>query len=258
MKNAIVALMALGLGSSTAAPLAAESNPGIDPQAGKLIGLGEGRGAPSDQASFSEAEKLLWLGDQLASIDRPGKLTYAVKREGMPGDEFTDTVELKISDIKPNGAKRAQLYFLTGERSRYVPPNAETKVNPVIAVYLQGDVLEMSRLTRGNWRYFQRWIKQAIAHDAAVETIRFEFENKMAAGKKVIFSPYLKDPKNARYKKYAAKKYEITVSADLPGVLYQIRTIVPGTSGPLVEETLTLVAVSKREMPVGGQVSAER
>ncbi|MGH8578921.1 MAG: hypothetical protein ACREVK_01925 [Gammaproteobacteria bacterium] len=260
MKKAIVAVMALGLGSSAAAPLAAQSKP-IDPQAAKPIGrFGEELRASSDQASFSEAEKLLWRGDQLSSIDRPLTLTYAFKREGISGDGFTDTVELKILKIKPNGAKSAQLYFLTDERSKYVPPNEETKVNPVIAVYLQGDVLEMNRLTQGNWRYFQRWIKQAIAQDAEVETVRFKFENKMVVGKRVTFFPYLKDPQNARYKKYAGKKYEITISTDLPGVLYQIHTIVPGTTAPLVEETLTLVGAGRVSgvYTSGRQVVTER
>lgn len=241
MKKTIVVLIALGLGPSAAALLAAEPKPSIDPQAAKLIGrLGEERGASSDQANLSEAEKLLWLSDQLASIERPLTLTYAFKREHISGDGFTDTVQLKILEVKPNGAKSAQLDFLTGERRKYIPPNEETKVNPVIAVYLQSDVLEMNRLTQGNWRYFQRWIKQAIAQDAEVETVRFEYENKMVVGKRVTFSPYRKDPQNARYKKYAGKKYEITISTDLPGVLHQIHTIVPGTTAPLIEETLTL------------------
>lgn len=242
MKKVLGATLALGLGLSVSPSLAAESKPSIDPQAAQHIGrFGEDRRVSADQASFSEAEKLLWLGDQLASIDRPLTLTYAFKREGSSGDGFADTVELKILDVKPNGAKSAQLYFLTGERSKYIPPNEETRANPVVAVYLQGDVLEMNRLTQGNWRYFQRWIKRAIAQDAKVESIRFEFDNRMISGKQVTFSPYLKDPQNARYRKYARKKYEITISTDLPGVLYQIHTIVPGATAPLVEDTLTLV-----------------
>jgi len=251
MKTTLFALTALGLGFSAAAPLATESEPGIDPQGGKLIGrLGESWDASLERGSFSEAEQLLWLGDQLASIERPGTLTYAFKRAGTVGNAFSDTVQLKILDIKPNGAKSAQVYFLTGNRNRYVPPNEETRVNPVIAVYLQGDVLEMNRLTRGNWRYFQRLIKGALAQDAAIETVRFEFQNKMVVGKRVTFFPYLKDPKNARYKKYAGKKYEITVSTDLPGVLYRIHTIVPGTTAPLAEESLTLVGTDEG-MPAG-------
>ena len=51
---------------------------------------------------------------------------------------------------------------------------------------------------------------------------------------------FLKKPK-----KYAKKKYYITVCEEVPGMIYQMSTVVPSESGsdPLMEETLTFEKV---------------
>src|SRR5918996_1432864 len=117
---------------------------------------------------FSQAERLLWLTDQLENIDRKGRLKYQVTREGSLGDGFTDTVELDIVDVRRDGMKSATIKVLTGERSQYVPPSDNTNVNPVLGVYLQGDVLEMNRLTNGHWRYFQKLVRNRPDYECAL------------------------------------------------------------------------------------------
>lgn len=215
-------------------------------QADQLIDR-ETRVGEDPSQEFSQAERLLWLTDQLENIEREGKLKYQVTRVGSLGDGFTDTVELDIVDVRRDGMKSATIKFLTGERSQYVPPNDNTNVNPVLGAYLQGDVLEMNRLTNGHWRYFQKWIKLAIAEDAKLAPVTFDFNRTRIEGTKISFSPYLKDPKRERYAKYAHKRYEIIVSEDVPGMLYQIHTVIPDKAGShrptaLIEETLTLVS----------------
>jgi hypothetical protein len=55
----------------------------------------------------------------------------------------------------------------------------------------------------------------------------------------------LNDPHRNDFQKFADKTYEFILSDDVPGALYQIRTIIKNSTdpdkGPLVEEILTLI-----------------
>ena len=117
------------------------------------------------EVEFSEAEKLLWLGDQLKAVTAPSLLEYRFTKAGTLEAGFTDSVRFTVSQVKPDGMKAAALEFFTGERRFPVPPEENTNINPVLTVFFQGDVYEMNRLTdpdgksRERWRYFQRRIK---------------------------------------------------------------------------------------------------
>ena len=115
--------------------------------------------------------------------------------------------------------------------------------NPVLVVYMQGDVYEMNRLTNGSWRYFQRRIKSAFAEGAKIEPVTFEYGGTEMTGEKISITPYLNDPRRRQFAQFAPKIYEFILSEQVPGKLYQIKTVIPAgspDSEPLMEETLTL------------------
>ena len=207
-----------------------------------------------DAAEFSQAETLLWMTDQLRSIERPVEISYRFDRSGTIESGFTDTVRFIIDEVKDDGMKSASLKFFTGERTFDVAPVESTNVNPVLKIYLQGDVYEMNRLTdkdgksRERWRYFQRRIKFALAESATIADIVVPFDGKDYAAQKVSFSPYVNDPKRQLFEEFADKTYSIIVCDELPGYLYSIETIVPGDSSdalPRIKEVLQLVSVDE-------------
>lgn len=227
-----------------------------------LIGvlmLGAGMFSPAQAqdtaqpVEFSEAETLLWLGDQLKSVTAPVRLEYDFVKSGTYEEGFTDKVVFNIHKVKPDGMKAASLDFFTGSRRFEIPPEENTNVNPVLKVYMQGDVYEMNRLTdpdgksRERWRYFQRRIKFALADAADVKPVEIPFDGKTYRGKRVTFAPYVNDPKADKFKQFTGKTYSITVSDELPGFIYEIETRVPGATAeapPLIKETLRLGRVS--------------
>ena len=206
--------------------------------------------APQPQ-DFSAAETLLWFGDQLKQVTAPVILQYSFEKQGTLEAGFRDEVRFIIQKVKPDGMKAAALEFFTGERRFPIPPEDNTNTNPVLKVYLQGDIYEMNRLTdpegkaRERWRYFQRRIKFAFADAATIEEVKFEFAGKSYTGKKVTITPYVDDPRRAAFEKFADKVYTFTVSEELPGFLYEVRATVPGGKGapPLIDETLRLAAI---------------
>ena len=196
---------------------------------------------------FSPAENRLWFSDHLQNVEKPIRLYYEFVKSGTQEDGFTDAVYLDIIKVNKDGTKNAVLDFFTAARRQAVNPDNVTNItgNPVLGIFMQGDVYEMNRLTEGSWRHFQKMIKIALRESAKVEPVDFEFQGKKCKGDKVSFSPYVKDPHRDSFEQFADKLYEFIFSDDIPGSLYQIRTVIPDTKDPgkepLVEESLTLV-----------------
>ena len=142
----------------------------LERQGVSIGGLSDDPHQKREDVILSEAEELLWETDQLANIDKIGTVRYEFERKGTMDEGFTDSVELSITDIKDDGMKSAAVIFFSGDRNQSVAPNESTNGNPVLGVYLQGDVYEMNRLTEGSWRYFHKRIKFALADDAKIET----------------------------------------------------------------------------------------
>jgi hypothetical protein len=103
--------------------------------------------AVAQETEFSQAETLLWMTDQLKMIERPVQLNYSFERTGTFEPGFTDKVTFTIRSVKDDGTKAASVDFFSGERRFEVPPVESTSVNPILKIYLQGDVYEMNRLT---------------------------------------------------------------------------------------------------------------
>ncbi len=204
-----------------------------------------------EAAEFSEAERRLWMTDQLESVDGAMQIVYSFEKSGTLEPGFQDRVRFVIERLNDDGTKAASLEFFTGERNFPVPAVSSTTVNPVLKVYLQGDVYEMNRLTdpegtsRERWRYFQRRIKFALAESATVEPASFSFGDREWQGYRISFEPYRNDPKRNLFEKLADKRYTFVVSDELPGYVYRIETLVPAEDGgaPLIREVLQLQSI---------------
>jgi len=235
--RAAAAIAGLSAGLALAEPASAPLAPGA---------------AAEEPVTFSDAETRLWLTDQLRSIDRPLTLEYDFVKSGSFEQGFTDTVRFTVSKVNADGSKAAALEFFTGERHFPVPPVDSATTNPVLKVYMQGDVYEMNRLTdpdgtsRERWRYFQRRIKFALAESATVTPSTFEFDGRQWQGHVIAFAPFVNDPRRDQFERFADKHYAVTVSDDLPGYVYRIEVVVPGAGNaaePLIREVLQLRAI---------------
>ena len=200
---------------------------------------------------FSEAERMLWLSDHLSSSATGARISYHFTRHSELGDGFEDTIQLDVLKAYADGSKDVHVRFFgtaTRQQSAFFPENLEqVRGNPIFGLYLQGDVHEMERLTKGAWRHFHRRIKLALAEGATVEPVEVEYEGRKVAARRITIRPYADDPHKARYLKLADKSYEFVLSDAVPGVLYSISTRVPGPDDNkawLIEEQLIFSGVS--------------
>jgi len=208
------------------------------------IGMAAYAGAEgtSQEEPISEANTVLFMSDHLADVRQPMVLRYDFRKSGTLEEGFVDTVDVNVGAPKANGGKDVRLRYFTGERARQFPPVQDAKGNPVLLLFLQRDVGEMQRLTEGNWRYFQRVIKLALANAAQVKPVEFEFRGQPVQGTEIRITPYLNDA-HAELNRFNAKYYVFTLSEAIPGHIYQLRAVIPdkaaGGKSVLMEESIT-------------------
>lgn len=240
-----------------ATPQATQANT-AEGGAAPAAGAGEAAAGGQEQSlpPISEAETILWFGDQLKGIAEPSTLKYEFRKAGSLEEGFTDRVHLHITELLPEGMKKATVDFFSGQRHLNIPPYEAINGNVLLAIFLQGDILEMKRLTEGGSRYFQQRIKYALATNAQIADAEIEFDGRKLPAKRVTITPYVDDPKaelNEKFRRLKDKAYTFTVSEQLPGYFYEIHTLVPAPadsapgSEPVLEEYLRLTSVGPLE-----------
>jgi len=205
--------------------------------------------ATSDPNDLSPANRALFTGNHLASIKEPAVLIYDFEKKGTYESGFTDTVEADITNVEQDGGKDLSFHFLSGDHHVDFRDFEDYIGNPVFMLFLERDVRELQRLTKGNALYFRDRIRNALAGSATVTPTTFAFEGKNLTGTEIRVQPFADDPLNERYPRFAKKTYVFILSDDVPGGFYKIDTVTPDplNDQPLIEESMTF-----REMHAPG------
>ncbi len=194
------------------------------------------------QENFSKANQLLFFNDHMSTVEKPATLHYRFEKKGSLEEGFTDQIDLVILKLNADGSKSIKVNYFSGDRQQHIPEMDRTTGNPLLTVFLQRDTREMARLTEGHWRHFQKQIKLALENSAQVTEVEVKVAGKSMQASKIVIYPYRDDSMIERFGEYADKQYVFTLIKNLPGTLYEIRSIVPtAKESPLLEESLTYV-----------------
>jgi hypothetical protein len=201
--------------------------------------------AETDQQDFSPAERLLLMSRQLDNVKPPSKLNYQFIKRGSLEKPFSDTVGVSVVRTADGKCCKATSEFLSGERQLPLPPVDEAEGNPVILYFLEHDIREMNRLTKGSVNYFRKRIRMALYESASLRDVTVSYQGKSVAGKEILIKPYQDDPNRARFEQFTRKQYVFVLSDAVPGGVATIRSTVPadGAAAPLIEEELDLDGV---------------
>ena len=194
---------------------------------------------------FSAAERALFMTDQFAKLRPPMTLRYRFQRSGSLEPAFDDKVSIALKAQAGSGrCCDASGEFLSGERRVELPPVEGASGNPVTLFFLERDIREMERLTKGKSAYFRKRIRMAIFQGAQERAVTLNYRGKSVAGQEFTITPYVDDPNRPRFEQLANKRYVFTLSDAVPGGVYGIRALVVdaarGAAAPplLAEELL--------------------
>ena len=207
------------------------------------VGAAENNNAPTN---FSQAEKALFMSNHLAGSKPTTTLRYAFRKSGSMEAGFDDKVSVMLSKQPDGSCCQAKAEFLDGPRRLVLPAVEHAQGNPVILYFLERDVREMNRLTKGQAAYFRKRIRMAVFDGATVRETTATYTGKSVPAREISVTPYADDPLRVRFENLANKQYLFTLSDAVPGGVVSIRSLVRGPASgggdttPLLLEELTL------------------
>jgi len=200
---------------------------------------------------YSPAERAIFMSNHLANVRPPATLHYRYVKSGSMEAGFEDRVTLRLSARADRGCCTASADFLSGERRLSLPEVEAAEGNPVLLYFLERDIREMSRLTKGQSNYFRKRIRMAIYQAAEARELTLAYHGKSVAARQFSVVPYVDDPLRERFVGLSGKRYTITLSDAVPGGVYAIATQVDGEGGapPLWIEEMTLEGAAPAPRP---------
>lgn len=207
-----------------------------------VLGLSAAIAAPAAQ-DYSAAEQALFLDDHLTTLEPPLTLHYSYRRSGSLEAPFQDSVDVTLTAQPDGSCCSAKARFLEGEHAIQQPEIDGLKGNPAILYFLERDIHEMQRLTKGQPNYFRSRIRMAIYQGASVRDITLTYRGQPVSVREITITPYQDDPNRARFETLTNKQYVFMLSREVPGGLYGIRTRIAGAAAevpPLIVEEMLL------------------
>lgn len=196
---------------------------------------------------FSVVETQLFMLDHFKSSKLPSHLSYVFKKSGSLEPGFDDKVDLKIKAKTNGGCCHTKIQFLSNEHSVQLPEPEEIKGNPVILYFLERDIRDMERLTKGKSNYFRSRIRKALYQHFQDRQVRLLYRGQSISAQEFEIAPYADDELRSRYNTLADKHYAFVVSHQVPGYVVEIRSWIPtgGEKPSLWKETLKLEGIEK-------------
>lgn len=193
---------------------------------------------------FSTAEQALFLDNQLGRVKPPQTLHYAYTRRGSLEPSFDDRVDVAFTAQSDGTCCSASTQFLDRARGAPQPSIDGLRGNPVILYFLERDIHEMQRLTKGQPNYFRNRIRMAIYQNAVIRTVERPYAGRVVTVREITVVPYADDPLRARFERFSHKRYVFELSSEVPGGVYAIETRMADSTAvdapPLVIERLLL------------------
>ncbi len=199
--------------------------------------------AAASAPEFSAAEQALFVNNHLSVLKPSTTLHYRLRKSGSLEPGFDDKASIALSAQPDGKCCAATAEFLSGPRRLALPDIEAAQGNPVILFFLERDIREMERLTKGKANYFRKRIRIAVAEAATIRDVTLPFDGRNIAAKEISITPYADDPLRARFEQLINKRYVFTLSDAVPGAVLSIRTQVDAAaagSPPLLAEEMAL------------------
>lgn len=197
----------------------------------------------SGAQDYSAAERIVFMTEHLGNLQPPQTLAYRFTRRGSLEPAFEDKVTLHLSPTAAGTCCNGAADFLSAERRLALPEVEDARANPVILYFLEHDVRDMSRLTKGQQNHFRKRIRMAIYRGAKVEERALEYLGRPISARQVLIDPYQDDPNRGRFEQYANKQYVFWLSDEVPGGVFGMATRMNAAQAgvePLIVEEMYL------------------
>ena len=186
------------------------------------------------------AADLLFEAPQLANTKPGDELDYSYSQKSADpakyGAAFDDTIKLSIEDAgKASGERNVRVEMFSAERRRAAGPFEGMTGNPVLSLFLENNIQQLSALLHANPRYLKNAIRSALRTAPSTPD---QIDGQKQAWR-VEVAPFKGDPQKDRMNGLETLTYVFRVAPDLPGAVYEIDISARDPAGAvLLEEKL--------------------
>jgi hypothetical protein len=196
---------------------------------------------PEDPAS------LLFEAPQWAAA-RPGAtLSYRYTRksanEALYGPSFEDRIRLHIEKGDAEATRTVRVELFGRERRRAAGPFEDVSSNPVLMLFLEHHLEQLSRSVHANPRYLKNAIRAALRDKYRIEAGESAVDGRPVKTWRVLIAPFIDDPNKARMNGLEGLAYTLAVSEEVPGQVAELTAKATRPDGvAALEETLVYEA----------------
>ncbi|MBQ0944819.1 hypothetical protein KAK07_15875 [Ideonella sp. 4Y16] len=204
--------------------------------------------APAEgKKDYSPSERLLLMSEQLKGLKAGTTLNYRYVHKGEGDEPFEDDAKVMLAKRQDGSCCSAKGEFLSGARKLQLPEVQSPVGNPVLLYFLERDIRQMNKITKGSANYFRKRIRMALYEAGTLRDVQATYQGKPVAAREIILTPYVNDPNEARFPLYVQRSYRFVLSESVPGQVLSLQTLTPGPkpdSTPLTDDQLTLAGAS--------------
>ena len=129
------------------------------------------------------------------------------------------------------------------ERRRAAGPFEDVSSNPVLMLFLEHHVEQLSRSVHANPRYLKNAIRAALRDKYRIEAGESSVDGRPVKTWRVLIAPFIDDPNKARMTGLEGLVYTLAVSEEVPGQVTELTAKATGPDGvAALEETLVYEA----------------
>jgi hypothetical protein len=191
----------------------------------------------------SPAERLLFLDNHLATVKPPRTLHYVFVREGGTGGRQTDPLTLALAAAPDGSCCAAHGEFEVGGQPLVLPDIPQAHANPVLLYFLEHEVRELERITKGQANHFRQRIRKALVDQASVGPTTITWGGKTLPATAVHVAPFLDDPFRTRFEVQAHREYTFILCEGVPGGVYKMSMLLPGAPSGQDEPSQSTMAL---------------
>jgi hypothetical protein len=196
---------------------------------------------PEDPAS------LLFEAPQWAAA-RPGAtLSYRYSRrsanDALYGPSFEDRIRLHIEKGDAEATRTVRVELFGRERRRAAGPFEDVRANPVLMLFLEHHLEQLSRSVHANPRYLKNAIRAALRDKYRIEAGESLVDGRPVKTWRVLIALFIDDPNKARMNGLEGLAYTLAVSEEVPGQVTELAAKATRPDGvAALEETLVYEA----------------
>lgn len=185
--------------------------------------------AKEDTVKLNEAETLVFETNHMLNTKAGLVLNYKFVREGKLGDDFSDSVKLKVEGGAKATVKKVEMEFFTGERRRPYPSFSYVEANPLITVFFNRDAWSLARRikAKGTANYLRNRILDGFGNVKTMEDVSCDVNGRSYPAKLIKFQPFIKDENAHHLVHYAGVEYKLILSTEVPGGICSLQSIIP-------------------------------